>query len=265
MKKILKLTYFYLKVLQFTLDQVGINLLKFKNLLYFAKYFLDLIKYKRLNGKINYIFPVLGEDKKKSGRITNHYFYQDLLVASYIFKNKPTKHIDIGSRIDGFVANVASFRKIEVFDLRINKLNFKNIKFRTLNLNKINKKLYNYTDSISCLHTIEHFGLGRYGDKIDPDSYKKGFNNLIKMLKPNGLLYISFPISDKNATFFNLERRFNPKDILGWTKELVLLNFDYIDDKQRLNLNINLLNFKKNIVNGCGIYVFKKIKINFKK
>jgi GTPase SAR1 family protein len=61
------------------------------------------------------------------------------------------------------------------------------------------------------------------------------------------------------------ERRFNPKDILGWTKELVLLNFDYIDDKQRLNLNINLLNFKKNIVNGCGIYVFKKIKINFKK
>lgn len=260
MKKILKLTYFYLKVLQFTLDQVGINLLKFKNLLYFTKYFLDLIKYKKLNGKVNYIFPVLGEDKKKSGQITNHYFYQDLLVASYIFKNKPTKHIDIGSRIDGFVANVASFRKIEVFDLRINKLNFKNIKFRMLNLNKINKKLYNYTDSISCLHTIEHFGLGRYGDKIDPDSYKKGFNNLIKMLKPNGLLYISFPISEKNATYFNLERRFNPKDILGWTKELVLLNFDYIDDKQRLNLNINLLNFKKNIINGCGIYVFKKIK-----
>ena len=33
MKKLLKLTYFYLKVLQFTLDQIGINLLKFKNLL----------------------------------------------------------------------------------------------------------------------------------------------------------------------------------------------------------------------------------------
>jgi hypothetical protein len=260
MRKLLKLTYFYLKVLQFTLDQVGINLLKFKNLFYFIKYFSDLIKYKKLNGKVNYIFPVLGEDKKKSGQITNHYFYQDLLVASYIFKNKPTKHIDIGSRIDGFVANVASFRKIEVFDLRINKLNFKNIKFRKLNLNKINKKLYNYADSISCLHTIEHFGLGRYGDPIDPDSYKKGFNNLVKMLKSKGLLYISFPISNNNETFFNLERRFNPKDILGWTKELILLNFDFIDDKQKLNLNVNLLSlYKKNIVNGCGIYVFKKI------
>jgi len=260
MKKILNLSYFYLKVTQFTLDQIGINILKFKNLLYFIKFFKDLIKYKRLNGKINYIFPVLGEDKKKSGHITNHYFYQDLLVASYIFKNRPTKHVDIGSRIDGFVANVASFRKIEVFDLRINKINFKNIKFRKLNLNKVNKKLYNYTDSISCLHTIEHFGLGRYGDTIDPDSYIKGFNNLIKMLKPKGLLYISFPISNKSETFFNLERRFNPNDILGWTKKLVLLNFDYIDDKQKLNLNVNLRSLKKkNIINGCGIYVFRKI------
>jgi len=259
MKKLFKLTYFYLKVLQFTLDQIGINLLKFKNLLYFVKYFSDLIKYKALNGKVNYIFPVLGEDKKTSGHITNHYFYQDLLVASYIFKNKPNKHIDIGSRIDGFVANVASFRKIEVFDLRINKLNFKNIKFRKLNLNKINRKLYNYTDSISCLHTIEHFGLGRYGDSIDPSGYKKGFNNLVKILKPKGLLYISFPISNNNEIFFNLERRFNPKDILSWTKGLTLLNFDFIDDKQKLNLNVNLSSLqKKNIINGCGIYVFKK-------
>ena len=120
MRKLLKLTYFYLKVLQFTLDQIGINVLKFKNLFYFIKYFSDLIKFKKLNGKVNYIFPVLGENKKKSGHITNHYFYQDLLVASYIFKNKPTTHIDIGSRIDGFVANVASFRKIEIFDLRMN-------------------------------------------------------------------------------------------------------------------------------------------------
>jgi hypothetical protein len=263
MKKIAKLTFFYLKVLQFTFDQVGINVLKFKKLLYFIKYFSDLIKYKKMHGKVDFIFPVLGEDKKKSGHITNHYFYQDLLVASYIFKNKPAKHVDIGSRIDGFIANVASFRKIEVFDLRVNKLNFKNIKFKKLNLNNINKKLYSYADSISCLHTIEHFGLGRYGDKIDPDSYKNGFKNLIKILKVNGLLYISFPISDKNQIFFNLERRFNAKDILSWSKELVLLNFDYIDDKNKLNLNVDLFNFKKkNITNGCGIYIFKKIKSN---
>jgi hypothetical protein len=37
---------------------------------------------------------------------------------SYIHKLNPVRHIDIGSRIDGFVANVAAFRKIEVLDVR---------------------------------------------------------------------------------------------------------------------------------------------------
>lgn len=261
MIKFFKTIYFYAKVIQFVLDQVGINLLKTKNLLYFTKYFSDIIKYKKLNGNIDIFFPVLGEHKKTSGVITDHYFYQDLLVASYIFKNKPIKHIDIGSRIDGFVANVASFRKIEVFDLRKNFIKFKNIKFKILNLTKIKKTYHNCTDSISCLHTIEHFGLGRYGDEIDPDSYKKAFNNLIKMLKKNGLLYISFPISNINKTFFNLERKFAPKDILKWSSELKLLNFDYIDEKQNLNLNVDLLNLNKKIYKGCGIYTFEKIKL----
>ena len=260
MKKFLKIIYFYLKVIQFALNQIGINLLQLKNLLYFIKYFSDIVKYKKLNGQIDYIFPVLGEHKKISGQITDDYFYQDLLVASYIFKNKPIKHVDIGSRIDGFIANVATFRKIEVFDLRKNKLKFKNIEFQILNLNKIKKKYYKYTDSISCLHTIEHFGLGRYGDEIDPDSYKKGFNNLIKILKKNGILYVSFPIANVNKTFFNLERRFEPKDILKWSNKIKLLNFDYIDEKQNLHLKIDLFNFNKKINKGCGIYTFKKIK-----
>jgi hypothetical protein len=129
-----------------------------------------------------------------------------------------------------------------------------------LNLNKIKKKHYKYTDIISCLHTIEHFCLGRYGDEIDPDSYKKGFNNLIKILKKNGILYISFPIANVNKTFFNLERRFEPKDILKWSNKIKLLNFDYIDEKQNLHLKIDLFNFNKKINKGCGIYTFKKIK-----
>jgi len=54
----------------------------------------------------------------QSGTASGHYFHQDLLVASRIFINNPEKHVDIGSRIDGFVAHVASFREIEVFDIR---------------------------------------------------------------------------------------------------------------------------------------------------
>ena len=59
--------------------------------------------------KINFLYPIINEFNDNSGTAKGHYFHQDLLVAQYIFKNKPKKHVDVGSRVDGFVAHVASF------------------------------------------------------------------------------------------------------------------------------------------------------------
>ena len=41
-------------------------------------------------------------------------------------------------------------------------------------------QLYEVCDSISCLHALEHFGLGRYNDPLDPNGHLKGFNNISK-------------------------------------------------------------------------------------
>lgn len=254
---------FMLKIVHGFLSQFGINLLKLKKIIFLPKFIFDLIKYKRLNGKIDYLFPIIGENVESSGQIVPHYFYQDLIVASYIFKNKPLKHVDVGSRLDGFVSHVASFREIEIFDIRHNKINHKNIKFNKIDLNNTNEQLVNYTDSLSCLHTIEHFGLGRYGDQIDPNGYKKGLENLCKILKKNGLLYISFPISKKTKVVFNSERSFHPLDILKWNTELSLdlKKFDYIDDEESIFYDIDLFQLDTNhLFNGCGIYTFKKNK-----
>ena len=254
---------FILKIIHSFISQFGINLLKFKKIIFLPKFFLDLIEYKRLNGKIDYLYPSIGENIETSGQIIPHYFYQDLIVASYIFKNKPLKHVDIGSRLDGFVSHVASFREIEVFDIRENKINYNNIKFNKLDLNNINKELENYADSLSCLHTIEHFGLGRYGDQIDPHGYKKGLESLYRILKKDGLLYISFPISKKTKILFNSERIFHPLDILQWNKtlDLKLERFDYIDDEENIFYDVNLVQLDiNNLVYGCGIYTFKKTK-----
>jgi len=184
-----------------------------------------------------------------------------MIVASYIYLNKPLKHVDVGSRLDGFVTHIGSFRATEIFDIRDNKINFKNIKFTKMDLNNINHELENYTDSLSCLHTIEHLGLGRYGDKIDPNGHLKAFNNLIKILKNNGLLYISFPIAEKTITIFNSERRFHPRDILQWSDQLQLKKFDYMNDSADIFYDVDLLEFNPyQLLNGCGIYTFKKIK-----
>lgn len=66
------------------------------------------------------------------------------------------------------------------------------------------------TDSLSCLHAIEHFGLDRYGDLINPNGHLICFENMIKILKEKRILYISFPITTSTTNvYFNAHRIFN--------------------------------------------------------
>jgi hypothetical protein len=50
--------------------------------------------------------------------VSGHYFHQELLIARGVYERNPVRHTDVGSRIDGFVAHVASFRRIEIVNLR---------------------------------------------------------------------------------------------------------------------------------------------------
>lgn len=227
----------------------------------YPRYISELYKFKKMGGFVDNNHKSLIDYNEYAGISKGHYFHQDLLVAKYIYENKPDRHIDIGSRIDGFVAHVATFRSIEIIDIRaLKKSEHKNIKFIKKDLMNGKSMGERITDSISCLHSIEHFGLGRYGDKLDPNGHIKGFNNIIKMLKKNGKLYISFPVGKKNKVHFNYERIFHPKDIFNWydnKNDLVLERFDFINDDGDLYKNININN-KFNVIYGCGIYTFKK-------
>ena len=95
-----------------------------------------------------------------------------------------------------------------------------NISFIKADLMNKDSAQNNITDSISCLHAIEHFGLGRYGDPVDPDGHIKGFNNILRMLKPGGNLYMSFPIANHNEVHFNAHRVFHPQDIFTWVDDI---------------------------------------------
>jgi hypothetical protein len=124
--------------------------------------------YLNKGGKITNQFIILSDYNDHAGTTKGHYFHQDLLVSTLIFKDQPKRHIDIGSRIDGFVAAVASFREIEIIDIRpIQKTEHTNIKFRQAAITNLSGLLptIGQTDSLSCLHAIEHFGLGIMGIK----------------------------------------------------------------------------------------------------
>lgn len=219
----------------------------------------EIREFLKKGGAIKKLYPILSDYNASAGEAKGHYFHQDLLVAQFIHSAKPRRHIDVGSRVDGFVAHVASFRKIEVFDYRdLNVSEHPNIHFKKFDI--LGSNLQNITDSLSCLHALEHFGLGRYGDPIDPEGHQKGFKKLIAMLERGGHLYLSVPIGSKSEVHFNAHRILNPTEVLTWSAaELRLITFSYIDDYGYLHRDSNVNTLSAELRYGCGVYTFLKL------
>lgn len=210
------------------------------------------------------MFMVLSDYSDDAGTAKGHYFHQDLLVAGFIHKDNPNRHVDIGSRVDGFVAHVATFREIEVVDIRnLNSSIHKNIKFKRADFMSSNN--LGKTDSLSCLHALEHFGLGRYSDPIDVKGHEKGLTNLVNLLENDGKLYLSFPIGDSDEVHFNAHRVFHPKSVLKFNSiknQTNLIRFDYVDDFGELHLKKSPDDAVGKVKYGCGIYTFKKLIVS---
>jgi SAM-dependent methyltransferase len=245
------------------LGLTGINLLTvFKSLRGFPVYVKDLFYY-IANQSSEYSFPIyiqnlspcLGDIYTDSGVASGDYFHQDLWAARKIFVANPQEHWDIASRIDGFVAHLLTFRSVNVVDIRdleskIHGLNFHQGDVTCLDLAD------NSIASLSCLHAMEHVGLGRYGDPIDPNGYMKGILELQRILAPGGKLYFSVPIG-KERVEFNAQRVFNPKTIIEAFRELELIEFAAVNEAADL---IEFADWKDFCFSrrACGLFVFTK-------
>lgn len=96
--------------------------------------------------------------------------------------------------------------------------------------------------------------MGRYGGSINPNGHIEALKILIKILKLDRILFISFPIGKTNEVHFNVHRVFHPKDINSWVPDrLKLICFDYVDDKGEIQKDFDLLNNELVVAHGCGI------------
>jgi hypothetical protein len=245
-------------------EQFGIDLLKLlHSILGLPRFIRDLYRFRSSNytGKLKLV-PCLRDWNEEGGAVTSEYFWQDLLVARKIFSANPDKHVDIGSRVDGFVAHVASFREIEVLDIRPISPLIPGVIFKQADLMHPAPDTHNYCDSLSCLHALEHFGLGRYGDPIDPKGYESGLRNMIDILCSGGIFYLSVPVGIERVEF-NANRVFNPNTIVNIAQDigLTLHSFSlFTADSGLVEIDINneeLLAISK-IHYGLGIFSFIK-------
>jgi len=140
------------------------------------------------------LHPVLDDFNVEAGQVSGHYFFQDLWVARRIFQRRPERHIDVGSRLDGFVAHLLTFMPVTVLDVRPLTSNVAGLEFVRADATSMAGFADGSVDSISSLHAVEHFGLGRYGDDVDPAGWRTALLSLQRVLRPGGRLYLSVPV-----------------------------------------------------------------------
>lgn len=211
---------------------------------------------------MSFSFPCIDDRYGTSGKATGHYFHQDYHVAKRIFEANPERHVDLASRVDGFVAHVAVFRKIEVLDIRPLDSKIENMEFKQFDATSPQEEYDSYCDSLSCLHALEHFGIGRYGDPVDINGHLKGLSCITKVLKSGGTLYLSVPIGPERIEF-NAHRVFSAPTISKLTQEnFVLKRFSYVDDKGDFHEDCDFTGEQfedsYNCDYGCGIFELVK-------
>jgi predicted SAM-dependent methyltransferase len=110
--------------------------------------------------------------------------------------------------------------------------------------------------SVSCLHVIEHIGLGRYGDALDPAGTRKATRELARVLGPGGNLFLAAPVG-KPRLCFNAHRIHSAQEIPEMVPELELVEFSGVHDGGRYVEQVELSAFQ-NSEYACGFFWFQR-------
>lgn len=195
-------------------------------------------------------YPIYTDKFAQAGNIGS-YFWQDLWAARKIFEKNPEQHYDIGSRVDGFISHLLSFRKnINLIDIRPLARNIDGLNFIQSDATDLKNILDNSIESLSALCSLEHFGLGRYGDSVDPDACYKCFDAISDKVKQGGNLYISVPIGKEHVEF-NAHRVFYATTIVESFSRFELIEFSSTSNGY-IEYNVELNKYDEEILFGGG-------------
>ena len=213
-------------------------------------------KERRFSVRIVDLFPQLLDNTGKT-HFDPHYTYHPAWAARIIAATKPSKHIDVSSILH-FSTLVSAFVPVEFYDYRPADVHLNNLQCKKGDLTALP-----FTDSsvesISCMHTIEHIGLGRYGDQINPDGDIKASNELARVVRPGGSFIFVTPIG-KPRIQFNAHRIYSYEQVLSLFPTLKLKEFSIVPDDFKTHGLIK--NADPSMVKGqsyaCGCFWFTK-------
>lgn len=208
---------------------------------------------KRHKIKFSDAYPCLA-DKLKQTPFDHHYIYHPAWAARVLAKTKPVEHIDISSKLY-FGTMVSAFVPVKFFDYRPAEINLSGYETGFADLKKLPFET-NSVSSISCLHTIEHIGMGRYGEELDVDGDLKAIAELVRVLKPGGDLLFVTPVG-KPKIEFNAHRIYSYEQIVSYFSPLMVQDFSMVPDSGGFIENANPVLVAQQDY-ACGCFWFKK-------
>ncbi len=193
-------------------------------------------------------------DKTETTPFDVHYFYQDSWAARRILQTHPKEHVDVGSNVH-FVVVLSAHVPVLFVDIRPLDVALPNLNTMAGSLLRLPFPSGS-VPSLSCLHVIEHVGLGRYGDPFDPQGTKKAARELARVLASGGNLFVGAPIGRERCCF-NAHRVHCPQTILRYFEGLALVEFSCVvgEGKFYENADPENVDLEKS---ACGLFWFTK-------
>ncbi len=244
------------------LKKFGLGYLKqkiniFKNYLVYQKEFkiFKATDGKRFSVKAKDKYPCVN-DKNTTTSFDKHYTYHTAWAARKIKEILPVEHIDISS-LTYFSTLVSAFIPIRFYDYRPAKIELDNFSCDHADITELPFE-EGSLDSLSCMHVVEHIGLGRYGDPLDVDGDIKAIEELKRVLSVGGNLLFVVPIG-KPKIMFNAHRIYSYDQVISYFENFELIEFTLIPDQSNEGLIINATKEQSDMQNyACGCFMFQK-------
>lgn len=212
---------------------------------------------KRFDFKLIDLYPCVNDKTVNTG-FDRHYVFHTAWAARKVQQINPNIHYDISSSVY-FNAIVSAFVPINFYDYRPAIMNLSGLVSEHADLYKLPFET-NSIKSLSCMHVVEHIGLGRYGDPMDFEGDLKAIAEIKRVVSDGGDLLFVVPIG-KNIIMYNAHRIYAYKQIVEYFDGFELVEFSLIEDDRYGGTIVE--NASEELADkqdyGCGMFWFKKV------
>ena len=195
-------------------------------------------------------------DRTKATPFDSHYFYVNAWAMRHVAASAPGYHVDLGSQLTfpSLLAAVVPVIYVDVRPLHAQVSGLWSIAgdatalpFRTSSI-----------ESLSTLHVVEHIGLGRYGDRLNPRGTRLAATELERVLAIGGTLLFAIPVG-RPRVCFNAHRVHEPTEVPGLFPALELREFSAVTDEGEFRAQSRPSEMRGQEY-ACGMYEFVKSK-----